>query len=95
VLEDKGNGILFRKNRDIECTKNSKISFMMPDSCDSDVFFENKMEIDILNLLSNACTLTELLKKICLIYEIDPDDIRENVKKFLVEAIAKKFVEVI
>jgi len=39
--------------------------------------------------------LDMLLQKLCAIYEVSPDEIREDVEEFLQDTVAKRIVEVL
>ena len=65
------------------------------DSESNEIYFFDKMGIDILNCLEDPCTLEKLLGKFSQIHDVLPAEIRSTVKEFIAECVVKKVVLVL
>lgn len=92
-VEDKT--MKYKKNETMDYIPADETSLAVFDPESGDTHFFDETAIDILNALDDPCDLDTLLNRLCEIYDVTPNDIREDVQAFLVECISKKVIEVI
>ena len=86
---------MYKKNENMDYIEVDNTSIAVFDPETSDTHFFDEIGIDILNILSEPCDIDLLLDKLCEIYEVTPNDIKEDVKVFLDEAISKSVIEIL
>ena len=84
----------YQKNQAMDYIQADTISLVVFDPESGDTHFFDETGVDILNCLDTPCTLSELLDKLCEIYDATTEEIRPDVENFLAECIAKKVVMV-
>ena len=84
--------MVYKKNEAMDYIAADDTSLVIFDPESGDTHFFDETGTDILNCLSEPCTLDDLLDSLCEIYEASPLDIRADVKDFLADCIAKKVV---
>lgn len=92
-VEDKT--MMYRKNESMDYIPSDETSLAVFDPATGDTHFFDETAIDILNALEPPCDMETLLARLVEIYDVTPDDIREDVQAFLVECISKKVIEVV
>ena len=91
-LKEEDDCMVYQKNKEMQYiqTDETSLSVYNPETGDA-IFFDEK-GIDILNALDEPCDLESLLTKLCEIYDVVPDDIREYVEEFLKTTTDEKVV---
>ena len=87
--------MMYRKNESMDYIPSDETSLAVFDPATGDTHFFDETAIDILNALEPPCDMETLLARLVEIYDVTPDDIREDVQAFLVECISKKVIEVV
>ena len=85
----------YKKNENMDYIPSDETSLAVFDPETGDTHFFDETGIDILNALESPCDMETLLCRLVEIYDVTPDDIREDVLAFLLECISKKVIEVI
>lgn len=86
------NTMTYKKNDAMDYIPTDETSLAVFDPESGDTHFFDETGIDILNCLEPPCNLDTLVTKLCEIYDAPSQVIREDVKEFLAELVAKKVV---
>ena len=95
IIRKEENVMIYQKNKKMEYIQSDETSLAVFDPETQDTHFFDEVGIDILGALVEPCDLDMLLQKLCAIYEVSPDEIREDVEEFLQDTVAKRIVEVL
>lgn len=87
--------MLYKKNENMDYIQADETSLAVFDPESGDTHFFDETGIDILNILTQPCTLDTLLGNLCTIYQADVDGIRPDVEAFLADTVTKKVVEIV
>lgn len=92
IQKAEDNTMKYKKNENMDYIPSDETSLAVFDPESGDTHFFDETGIDILNCLEPPCNLDTLVTKLCEIYDAPSQVIREDVKEFLAELVAKKVV---
>lgn len=95
ILRNEDNIMVYKKNENMDYIQADETSLAVFDPESGDTYFFDETGIDILNVLSEPCDMETLLSKLCKIYEVTPEDVKEDVQEFIDDIISKKVIEVL
>ena len=84
--------MVYRKNENMDYIQTDETSLAVFDPEISNTHFFDQIGINILNFLSIPCDLELLLSKLCEIYDVTCDDIKDDVEEFVTNTVEKKVV---
>ena len=82
----------YKKNDAMDYIPADETSLAVFDPESGDTHFFDETATDILNCLDTPCDLDTLVAKLCEIYDAPADVIRNDVKEFMAEMLAKKVI---
>lgn len=92
ILRKEENIMVYRKNENMDYIQTDETSLAVFDPEISNTHFFDQIGINILNFLSIPCDLELLLSKLCEIYDVTCDDIKDDVEEFVTNTVEKKVV---
>ena len=95
ILKKEDDTMIYKKNESIDYIQSDDTSLAAFDPESGDTHFFDETGVDILNSLSEPCDLDGLLDKLCILYDVSPEDIRADVEEFLRDTVEKKVVEIL
>lgn len=92
ILKKERNRVRYKRNSSMEYIENDKDSLMVFDSEKEMVHFLDDAGTTILSILSNEKSIDELLEELCHVYDATIDEVRDDVERFLADAVQKDII---
>lgn len=93
ILKKEDVKMNYRKTEKMDFIESDETSLAAFDPESGTTYFLDETGIDILKCLEPPCDLTELLTRLCKIYNATPERIRPDVEEFLADTVEKGIVE--
>ena len=85
----------YKKTEKMDFIVTDETSLAVFDPESGDTYFFNEIGLDILNCINEPCSLEIILKKLCSIYDVTAEDIKNDVEEFLADTVTKGIVEIL
>lgn len=95
ILRKEDTIMNYKKTEKMDFIITDETSLAVFDSESGDTYFFDETGLDILNCIDEPCSLESILKKLCGIYDVSAEAIKNDVEEFLADTITKGIVEVV
>ena len=92
IMKAEDSTMIYKKNENMDYIPADETSMAIFDPESRNTHFLNETGVDIINCLEPPCDIDTLLDRLCKIYDVTPELIRNDVEEFINEMVAKKVI---